>query len=345
MVTNFPYMKNPPGLDPVTDGMRLMREYNRKMIERGMGLSRKDLKSRNMIDMRPVLSYPEIMNPEKGNALGYTDWQVPNPPSTPPEEPYGQAEKTLGKYMYLPPFPEGVLQLNKDRYFHFVIEDLEPESGSFGAMIRDYASIKTGWESGCVAWCEYAWDERQQILTYHVKKERRYAALYAVISQKELGWTNDEYALFRKIADQSAAAQKNHDVGAILATMFASCIKRINLELFLESKSKQERPKNTTPDKKPENKMGKKADDKSGNGRKNVRLVGKIQIKSDTPVRTPSSYGMRKSHVDAWERSGHVRHYKSGKTAYIRPSVCRRKGSDPNAVPAGANWKMKGRKS
>ena len=56
-----------------------------------------------------------------------------------------------------------------------------------------------------------------------------------------------------------------------------------------------------------------------------LRVVDMITFSSDTVPRRPTEKTVIKYITPAWQVRGHVRHYKSGKTAYIPPHVNRRK--------------------
>ena len=64
-----------------------------------------------------------------------------------------------------------------------------------------------------------------------------------------------------------------------------------------------------------------------------IRAVGGIKIKSVKIPKVPSEDSVRKYKVSVWNKRGHVRHYKSGKTVYIRQTICKRKCFDNNGVP------------
>ena len=56
-----------------------------------------------------------------------------------------------------------------------------------------------------------------------------------------------------------------------------------------------------------------------------IRNVGLIRMTSARPPKVFSSKSIRNYKIPSWTARGHTRHYKSGKTVYIRPTVRHRK--------------------
>lgn len=64
-----------------------------------------------------------------------------------------------------------------------------------------------------------------------------------------------------------------------------------------------------------------------------VRNIGNITIKSVKVPKVPTEESIRKYKVASWNKRGHVRHNKNGKTVYIKHTICRRKAFEDNILP------------
>lgn len=65
------------------------------------------------------------------------------------------------------------------------------------------------------------------------------------------------------------------------------------------------------------------------------RIVGTVRIVSDKPPRAPGPATVKNYKLSEWTRRGHVRHCKSGKTVYVRPTTAKRRkqtGQDPTVT-------------
>lgn len=73
-----------------------------------------------------------------------------------------------------------------------------------------------------------------------------------------------------------------------------------------------------------------------------VRTISTVKITSKSIPRLPTEKSVVKYNVASWNTRGHIRHYKSGKTIYVKPSVHHRKALRNNATPAPTTIKFTG---
>ena len=72
-----------------------------------------------------------------------------------------------------------------------------------------------------------------------------------------------------------------------------------------------------------------------------VRTVGPVRITSKERPKTWNAETIIHYKVESWSRRGHVRKYKSGKVAYIKPMTCHRHGTGKDARKAPAPTTIK----
>ena len=173
-----------------------------------------------------------------------------------------------------------------------------------------------------------------------VRKESEPSAfftdIYVAISPKELGWTAEEADYWQKVVVQNAANQlQRYRRNAIdpvenMGRQFCAYISVVNAIL------ERSRPK-LLPDDAPETKdpepgrtpaksppMARPAEPYDPD-KPRVRVVQGVRFISRKPPRR-AAQAARQYKTPAWTVRGHTRTYKSGKTAYIKPGVRRRKG-------------------
>lgn len=80
--------------------------------------------------------------------------------------------------------------------------------------------------------------------------------------------------------------------------------------------------------------------DQSTQDERKIRTIGTISITSKSVPHAPTQKSAAKYVIASWQTRGHIRHYKSGKTVYIKPSIHHRHALKQNAAPAPVTIKL-----
>ena len=68
------------------------------------------------------------------------------------------------------------------------------------------------------------------------------------------------------------------------------------------------------------------------NNDRTFHIIDMITVLSSEKPRRPSAKSIAKYKTLIWQTRGHIRHYKNGKTVYIKPYTCRRKNIDTSNI-------------
>lgn len=301
----------------------LLRLYMQRLTDDRLMLKLSAIKKMDILDVTSFAELPED---------GYT---VPRIPDTNREE--REAIKRLGWYAIVPCFEHAAVKLNKFRYIVFDVLEVDPEEKSVIVRIYDYMRIKGTWQTG-VATTVKAKDfdtfdkpegdglPAKHYLVLEHTDDLDFEGLYTLYSRKELGWSEGQWKLWNDVivANSREVARKlreEHDTCQCdqLANLFMKVIARCNAMLEMNKPSRPVRkdgaPKGTR-------KVG--YEEGSAPERK-VRNVGTLRVQSKGIPRKPCLETVITYKVAKWTVRGHVRHYASGKQAYIKPGVRRRK--------------------
>lgn len=300
----------------------VLREYNAALVRNHIGLSRAELMKQNIIDARALFDKPDnkhdlpdiryIKNKEKiSDYIENADW-----------------------LSCIPCFEEGVLQVNEDRFFYWKILNVNAEKKSYTIFIQDYGvQIPGVWEVG-VAICadilsndEFDKSKRNIILNndYDEYFSANFTAIYRCLNlKKELKWNKQKRDIWKKYIIKHAEQidndlKENKTTSFIsLARAFCHIICYVNASLKTNKVSKPIHRKTIT-----EKTVIKK--EQKPTPERVVRTVGTVIVKSKKPPRIPTEKTVIKYVIASWPTRGHIRHYKSGKTVYIKPTVHKRK--------------------
>ena len=227
-------------------------------------------------------------------------------------------------YDFIPPLKEGVMKISNHRWNQFETLKIDEEKQTVTIGMTDYC-----YESGVMSP-----EDSSVFIIKPVKETDEESTGFSVIAHEsvfdimmknnpdELKWSADDRLYFDEVVMPSLGAivmeSKNEYMQNI--TCFVTSILITNY-MLMKNKPRAVRGKKGSGGKvtcipAPENERKKQI----------VRRVGDvISIKSAKMPRRPTGETIRKYKVAAWNSRGHVRHYKSGKTVYVRPSVHHRK--------------------
>ena len=149
------------------------------------------------------------------------------------------------------------------------------------------------------------------------------------LSARRLKWTNADYQLWTNaIIRQARKVHQKYDpdftngvVQQAAIQEFLSYILTVNHVLGKRKTQKTTQSTDHPASQKPEIQLNTQTPQPEV---KTDRIICGIRFSSVKAPRKPSMRTLVQYHTAAWSVKGHVRHYKSGKTVYIQPSVRRR---------------------
>lgn len=299
----------------------LIKRYMQKLEDDEKMVRLRDIKKMDILDATGILKKP------------HDKWSIPGLNPATDEE--AAVIKRLGWYAYVPCFEKGAIKFNTFRYVTFDILEINPEDQNIKIQITDYLKPHDGiWQKGTSATVViYASipleDDGSGIERYiclRLADRENYEDLYTIYSAKELGWSKAEYKTWIDVVVQNSIdstkyckeQQEGHDQCEQLAMVFALIIVRCNILLEM---NKPSRPINTgifSGHRKTVYEKGKAPE-------RRIRNVGALRVQSKSVPKRPCMETVVTYKTAKWSVRGHVRHYKSGKEVYIKPSTRKRK--------------------
>ena len=229
----------------------------------------------------------------------------------------------------IPPFLEGVLLLNKDRYLVFEVTDIDMENKSYKVTLIDYASDHGIWILNVVVVATITVDMSTQfnydeVTNYdyikgmfvdHVLQPKIYLdnKLYDNVVNRLLPFLKECIEDDNKENTPMARSALNH---------FYTSIVKVNMELMNGPKPKAIKAKGTKSKVKT---VTDKVPEKNPKPQIVRTLSSGVTIKSARVPKAPTVDIVRHYKVASWNVRGHMRHYKTGKVVYIPPRVAKRK--------------------
>lgn len=285
-----------------------LRDFFIKAEEKGVILSRKNLKEMDTIDYSKMIT-------EKVDSASL-------PPISLTDKEKEETDKCW--YMILPPFKEGVIKPNRHRYIKYEICKIYEDEQSYVVELHDYGYENSVWSMNAQAIGYFKWDTtiENDLNGYHCQYaadgfnicdivERQYKVSKSSFD-KEKRWYFDNVLIpsLRETEDE-------HDLNSLLLH-FALISIKTNVQL-LEGKPKAIRGSGT--------KIKTSAGEVDKNPKPKIvrALSGGIQVKSVKIPKPVSPDSIRTYTLEAWKSRGHVRHYKSGKTVWVKESIHHRK--------------------
>ncbi len=321
---------------------RLLREYNLKLIEKMGYMTRRQLKQKDIVDLRAIL-------PLKGTM----EWQAPQPMLNAEDKLYSVEEYY---YAYIPCFAEGAYHVNGGRYIYWKLQDLDLEQHRMLVWLQDYIYYNDGcgWQPGVCGTLGWKFADPLHEKDLAVQEHRRmraelghgdnegdvpdYAAMYGLLDPvDDMHWGPDDRMAWETVvrpyskAAGSVVRQKSGlDNLDSLGHMFTTYTIKVNRILSEHKKaarasrqaSKAEHEKYLAEKKKALDEQGPEAAKKIKERR--VRTIGEITITSRS-VPKPGRRAAADYKKPAWKTRGHLRKLPSGKRVYVKESVHRRK--------------------
>lgn len=122
----------------------MLRSYNQKLLEKGFMLKRSELRKKDFIDLRNVLTYRGKSYEEYCKHVS----QGCDQPDIVFSQPMTLFIDNHFWYNFIPCFNEGVIQLNTARYIHYNILNINTIEKTMDIRIRDYFRMENIWQIG-----------------------------------------------------------------------------------------------------------------------------------------------------------------------------------------------------
>lgn len=314
----------------------LVRRYHEALIENGYGISKEELKSKDLIDMRAVKKagspsdFPEL---PLNNSPEYLD--------------YVQTENMF--YRAIPCFREGAVRANNARYIHFQVERLEMDSLTIVLFLQDYMMALGVWTPGVSGrvTLRFTPDTREVTLTTDPESKFLYSRIYRMLDYKAMFKNRGDIEIWEKIvqsyADRTEQAMGQRDTDNLieLAKIFCQYVSLMNFYLLRnrpkivpgQKKKPVAKPKTPdTPESEPSTNMTVPEPPK-----RLVRTIGMISVQSEKAPRAVTERNPPAYKIASWKTRGFQRKLKSGKVVWVTESVHHRKalkqdGTVPQSV-------------
>lgn len=324
---------------------RLLKDYNRHLVDDLGMMSRREIKKKDIVDLRPVLDIKNI-----------PDWQAPSPGLDFQDKLYTVQDYY---YCYIPCFEEGVYHVNAGRYIYWKVTDMDLANHRMMLWLQDfvYYSEGSGWQPGVhgnVAW-RFGDPEDEAMGAFAEKRAMKceyaaipdaitdYVKMYGLIDVRTLGWPKKDVKAWEDLvvayARKGCALMKektgSHNLDS-LAAMFTSYTVKTNRILSEHKAAGKSKPASKEEHEKylAKKKQAGAPPEKPAKERR-VRNIGPISVTSKSRPK-PGRRAVADYKKAAWETRGHIRKLKSGKKVWVKKSVHRRKallGKDTAAAP------------
>lgn len=258
-------------------------------------------------------------------------------------------------YLMIPPFEKGVIRVNRDRYFLFTLESVDTEEQTVKVDFDDFIAYDGAFVFNHNVNCIYSIKDEDTIsmayngvgMSHFMEAALEYESSYDERLKDEMR---------RYVLPQCHDIEQDNDDEQKLANVFMAVLIKTNLAI------QKGKPKKTVinEDQPTEATVATASPDagtseKPNSGQLKPRIlrayINGIEIKSRQVPKVANAKTIRNYSVASWNRIGHTRTYKNGKTVYIKPVTAHRKcliGSDQERrktvimVNSGARTNMEG---
>ena len=274
--------------------------YSQWAVNNGLLQHRSDLKKLDTIDVSSI--FGETPGAADLPGIKFSD---------------GYKEKLENCWYYiLPPFKTGVMKVNRHRYVKYRVLEIDEEKQLYWLSLEDYAYDNVWLQDNLVVGEVQVADGS---INYRTAGDQLSALIEKDLQEdvaKKLNPVDKAY-LTQVAIPYIKTVEVDQDLDDILMH-FVGAIVETNIQLAA-GKPKAKRG------------SGNKIQTKAGEVDKNPKpkivrtLTGGITITSAKPPRPASPDTVRTYHIAAWKSRGHIRHYKDGRTVYVRESIHHRK--------------------
>ena len=235
---------------------------------------------------------------------------------------------TTGWLTNIPCFEKGILRINHNRYIKWELLSVDASEKTIEVLLRDFYQMNNIWEIGIGGMFVLNFkgdtpEEEAKSRTARCVKGMTQTKIYNIISPSDMHWDKLDREIWKIVQNNARCCEEwaeNHNANPMLslATYFSQAIIKANYILTKNKPSKALSRNNTKRTIVTQN-----GDEKQETVR--VRTVGNITVKSNKPPKAPTYETIVHYRTAQWTTRGHIRHYKNGKTVYVKESVHKRK--------------------
>ena len=340
----------------------LVRQYNRVLCDKGLALTRRAVKSMDLMDMTACIDKPTEPS------------SVPSCKIFDDPEYVEYLKGVRGADMFyhaIPCFTKGVFQINRDRYILYEIKRLDIPNRTMDVWLHDYGAYQGVWSPGVSGILRAIFSEDQTVTLQTLDEGLcLFSQLYRMLDyQKDLHWPPEDVRVWETIQlPYSETAEKAfldsgtnnvQEMGRIMLRYAAL----LNW-LLMKNKPKAVRKPRKTPVEASKGEDGQltgetpKTPPATSQGpseapeqpKRLVRRVGMVTVTSAAIPRESTERTVTHYKVAVWKARGGIRRMKSGKLVPFKEGVRHRKalmnpdGTIPQSVikvtdnrPAAAN--------
>lgn len=293
----------------------LLKQHNQYLIDHDISMSRRQLKAKDQIDVRPLLS----LNPN--DPLGI-------PSICPPANRESYID-TYGWYACIPCLSEAVIRLNKNRYLYYKMTDLKPEENKYSIYLHDYMIQDYGIATGVYGTAEFSfeYEDSHDLLCSRRDDVMLFTDIYAMVPYQDLHWSKLDIQIWKESAIRYAEELQKYlhdhystDNFGELCKIFVSITTLINQQLYEQKISRPIRQKNSLH----QNRTIAAPSSADTPPKQSVRMVGAMSIRSEKPPKPPTEETIIHYKVASWKTRGFLRTLKSGKQVWVKESVHKR---------------------
>ncbi len=301
----------------------LMRQFNMALIDNGFGMKRSQIKKLNNVDFTPLFTtQPE----DEVTVIDMPAFHYPEYIAWLKEQEAAGPDNAF--VLTIPCFDECVYRLNKNRYVHIKIVDIDMKNHTVTLWVQDYCA-RNMWEPGprgnIMACMKQSPDGAP---TFDIKSSAGldYYDLYANANKYVKGWNPTDKDAWQAIVNysknfQKQLAQRGTTAGIELGSIIFRYTGMLNYMLHANKPKTSRKPKNSsiTAKSQPVEAPQKPSDEPR------TRTIGLITVKSVSVPRQSTVERVYHYKTASWTARGGVRHMKDGRVIPFRESVRRRK--------------------
>lgn len=292
------------------------------MTETGETPTKNEILKNPVIDLSHTAKF---LNPDK-NTLSY-NYKFKTDGEFADEEAYINEHNWTA---LIPCYTKGLYKIHPNRYIYYDVENINKDEHSVTVFHQEYINVGNyflpGHSSKATISLSKGKSDKNDCFTVERHEFQNETSLYKPITPKQLNLTDFEAKFYRQLINDITKSDKiyNNVITNELNSAFIKATVRTN---FLLSKYKPNRESNSYYVKNDtENEKNIIYDAPQSHY---VQRIGPVNIYNDTaPKQTVRKQRTNDIHykIPEWDTRGHIRHYKSGKTVYVKPSVHKRQG-------------------
>ena len=292
----------------------VQKEYCQELIKRGLAITRSELKSKDRIDVRPMLNNGED---------DLTSNELPTNAILKLKEEYNKNidfnvwKSVTGYYCQIPCYSEGSLQLTSHNYIYWKILTLDMSTGITKIYLKNYVAYDSCWLPAVEGIAEFHAD-----WNCYFEDTKTMSDIMKLIPVSEFLWSKEDKLIWNTLVkacedfDENLYKQYETTMFKNIVSAFIKCIIITNYKLS------QTKP---VADRKSTNRKYTTAAITVEQPKKIIRTIGDIVFSSVKPPKSSSKETVIKYKVASWKARGGLRHMKDGRVIPFKESIRHRK--------------------